>query len=351
MQDKQQDKQQDKRLGPVILDIAGHELQAEEKDILTHPKVGGLILFSRNYESTNQLFDLIRTIREVRRDLIVCVDHEGGRVQRFREGFTVLPTVQNLSLLFDISSDDAKHCATELGWLMSFELLSYDIDLSFAPVLDLDDNVSDIIGDRSFSADPNIAIELASAFIDGMHDAGMAATGKHFPGHGGVKADSHLELPVDPRSFDKLQAHDLKPFVTLHDKLDAVMSAHIAFPQVDSQLVSYSSFWLQEYLRNTVGYKGVIFSDDLSMEGAAGSGSYSQRAQEALLAGCDSVLVCNNPSGAIEVIQALEKERRFDKPTGLEKLSKRLIWQRQDLDENVRRHEAIKIVEQLFALK
>lgn len=342
---------QDKPLGPVVLDIAGHELQVEEKDILRHPKVGGLILFSRNYESSDQLFDLIRSIREVRPELVICVDHEGGRVQRFRDQFTVLPAMQNLGLLYDQDPQQAKTFALEIGWLMAVELLSHDVDLSFAPVLDLDDDLSDVIGDRSFSPDPQITIELAAAFMDGMHDAGMATTGKHFPGHGGIKADSHLELPVDPRQMDALQGHDLLPFISLADKLDGIMSAHIVFPEIDARLVSYSPFWLQQYLRNTLNYKGLIFSDDLSMEGAAGSGNYSQRAKAALSAGCDVVLVCNKPDGAIEVIEELEKDSHFNKPSGLAHLSKRRQWQRQDIEKNIRRHDAIKIVEHVSTLK
>lgn len=295
-----------KTLGPVVLDIEGIELQAEEKEILGHPQVGGLILFTRNFEDSKQIAELVKSIRDVREELVICVDHEGGRVQRFRKDFTVLPAMQSLGMEHQEQSELAKNHATELGWLMASELLSHDIDLSFAPILDLDESFSDIIGDRAFSNDPDIATTLAEAFIDGMHEAGMAATGKHFPGHGGVKADSHLELPVDNRTLEVLEQRDIIPYTRLLDKLDAVMSAHIQFPEIDEALVSFSSFWIKHYLKKNMGYQGIVFSDDLTMEGAAGVGDYDARAKLALEAGCDVVLVCNNAAGAIRVIESLE---------------------------------------------
>ncbi len=311
-----------KKLGPVMLDIAGIELDAHEKEVLAHPKVGGLILFSRNFESSEQLSALVRCVREVKPNLVVSVDHEGGRVQRFREGFTVLPPMQSLISTYGEATPEAINDAKEIAWLMASELIAHDIDISFAPVLDLDDCVSDIIGDRSFSPDAGVATSLAEAFLDGMHEAGMATTGKHFPGHGGVKADSHLELPVDSRSMDELKAHDLVPFVQLKDKLDALMSAHIAFPNIDDALVSFSPYWLKDFLRTELGYQGLVFSDDLSMEGAAGAGSYSDRAYQALIAGCDVVLVCNKPEKAIEVIESLEGSEAIPTVCGLESMAK-----------------------------
>ncbi len=295
------------RSGPVILDIEGCELLQYEREILHHPQVGGLILFSRNFQSPEQLRNLVREIRQLRPNLLICVDHEGGRVQRFREGFTHLPPMQCLGQVYARSPQEGLAQARELGWLMAAELLDCDLDLSFAPVLDVDDHQSDIIGDRAFAADPEVVASLASAFIDGMHEAGMAATGKHFPGHGGVKADSHLELPVDPRDWQVLCARDLIPFKALSAKLDALMSAHIVFPQIDSELVSFSRHWLVQCAREQLGFKGLIFSDDLSMEGAAGAGAYAERAESALSAGCDVVLVCNRPAGTQEVIEHLER--------------------------------------------
>ncbi len=330
-----------------MLDIAGIELRQDEKEILLHPQVGGLILFSRNFESSEQLDGLVRTVREVRPNIIVSVDHEGGRVQRFREGFSVLPPMQVVANNFQSFPEEAKSNAQELAWLMASELIAHGIDISFAPVLDLDDAHSVIIGDRSFSPDPDTACILAEAFIDGMHDAGMATTGKHFPGHGGVKADSHLELPVDTRSLEELEEHDLIPFTRLKNKLDALMSAHIAFPNIDSELVSYSSFWLKDILREKLGYEGLVFSDDLSMEGAAGVGGYADRAKLALNAGCDVVLVCNNASGAIEVIEELEKDSLLPSLCGLEALAKKSNESLKALKKSSRWKNAQAIVEKL----
>lgn len=311
-------------LGPVVLDISGVELRPDEKEMLCHPQVGGLILFSRNFEHSQQLRDLMRCVREVRKDLVVCVDHEGGRVQRFRQDFTVLPPMQALGNAYSNDPQVALLQARELGWLMAVELLVHDIDLSFAPILDLDESFSTIIGDRAFAADPEVAISLAGAFMDGMHEAGMVTTGKHFPGHGGVRADSHLELPVDERPLQALEQRDLLPYVRLLDKLDAVMSAHIKFPAVDDALVSFSSFWIRDYLKGTLGFNGIVFSDDLSMEGAAGAGSYQDRAQSALSAGCDVVLVCNRPKDAIAVIEDLERRSLAPPERSLSRLSRRL---------------------------
>ncbi len=336
-----------RKLGPVMLDVAGIELQSHEKEILAHPQVGGLILFSRNFESSEQLSALVRCVREVRPNLVVSVDHEGGRVQRFREGFTVLPPMQSLINVYGEATPDAKNDAKEIAWLMASELIAHDIDISFAPVLDLDDCVSDIIGDRSFSPDAGVATMLAEAFLDGMHDAGMATTGKHFPGHGGVKADSHLELPVDSRSMAELKAHDLVPFIQLKDKLDALMSAHIAFPNIDDALVSFSPFWLKDFLRTELGYQGLVFSDDLSMEGAAGAGSYTDRAYQALSAGCDVVLVCNEPDKAIEVIESLEGSDSIPTVCGLETMTKRETGTLEMLKSADRWQRAYTIIERL----
>lgn len=299
-----------KSLGPVVLDIGGVELKQEDKELLSHPQVGGIILFSRNYESTAQLQDLVASIRDVRPELIIAVDHEGGRVQRFRDGFTRIPPMQCLGAVFQEKASRGIALAQDIGWLLSAELLRFDIDISFAPVLDVDDSFSDIIGDRSFSSDPNTVVTLCQSFIAGMHEAGMAVTGKHFPGHGGVKQDSHLELPQDTRSMDQLHQRDLLPFVQLLDSLDALMPAHIVFPQIDSLPVGFSEYWLKKQLREQLGYKGLIFSDDLTMEGAASIGSFEDRAELALQAGCDSVLVCNHRPGAEQVVEFLERQQK-----------------------------------------
>jgi len=292
-------------LGPVILDITGTELQAEEAEILQHPQVGGLIFFRRNFESPEQLACLVTQIRAVRPDILIAVDQEGGRVQRFKSGFTRLPALQNIGNLYLQSPELGLAAAIDAGWLMASEMLACGLDISFAPVLDADDSFSAVIGDRSFSADFTIVTLLAQAYIEGMTQAGMGATLKHFPGHGAVEADSHLELPVDERNFDEVWQSDMAPFRSLLAHAAGVMPAHIVFSEIDPNPVGFSSFWLQKVLRQQLHFSGVIFSDDLSMEGAAMVGSHCDRAEAALAAGCDAVLICNQPRRAVEVIDRL----------------------------------------------
>lgn len=293
--------------GALMLDIQGLSLSKAEADQLKAPEVGGLILFSRNYQSPAQLRSLMDSIRDLRPDLLVAVDQEGGRVQRFREGFTRIPPMAVLGENWLQDPQRAIAQAHELGWLLASELREYDIDISFAPVLDLNYGVSAVIGDRAFSQEPDAVIELAGALMSGMHEAGMAATGKHFPGHGFVQVDSHLGLPVDTRSLIEIEAQDIKPFAALIKRgLDAVMPAHIQFSQICSQPAGFSEYWLQSQLRELLHFDGVIFSDDLSMEGAAATGSYGERAEAALKAGCDMVLVCNQPEAATEVLAYLK---------------------------------------------
>jgi beta-N-acetylhexosaminidase len=335
-------------LGPVILDIAGVELNQEDKELLKHPQVGGLILFTRNYECPKQLSELVGSIRAHRSELVICVDHEGGRVQRFREGFTVLPAMQKLGEAYCEQPERIKGLARDLGWLMASELVAFDIDFSFAPVLDIDDCVSDIIGDRSFSNDPGAAIVLIEGFIDGMLEAGMAATGKHFPGHGGIKGDSHLELPIDRRTLRELEERDILPFKQLADKLGGVMPAHIVFPEVDSLPVGFSTYWLKHYLRSTLKFKGVIFSDDLSMEGAAGVGGFADRAHLAMEAGCDSVLVCNHRKGAALVVECLEARGVDERVAALESMKKKSTCNNQQLRKDSRWLETVEAIQRLF---
>ncbi len=293
--------------GPVLADLEGSELTSLDRDLLDHPKLGGITLFSRNYRSANQLEDLVAAVRERRPSLLIAVDHEGGRVQRFREGFTRLPCMQVLGQLVAREGEQALSLVRDCGWLMASELIAFDIDHSYAPVLDLDTDRSKVIGDRAFADDPDVVIALASAFIDGMQSAGMQACGKHFPGHGGVVEDSHLELPEDQRSLDEVLQRDALPFGALSGKLGAVMTAHIRFPNVDSHVVSFSSRWIREVLRERLGFEGLVLSDDLSMKGALGLGDYGVTARTALAAGCDAVLICNQPLHALAMLNALDK--------------------------------------------
>ena len=292
--------------GRLMLDLAGTELTAEEQQILQSPQVGGVILFARNIQSREQVTALNAQIRQASANLLIAVDQEGGRVQRLRDGFTPLPPMQLLADSVVQNPEVGVQLVRDTGWLMASEVLACGFDISFAPVLDVDRDTSSIIGDRAFSDQPEMVITLAQAFIEGMNEAGMAATGKHFPGHGGIVADSHLEAPVDHRSWQQLLDHDLKPFVALSKQLAGVMPAHITFPAVDPDSVGFSGFWLQQVLRQQLSFDGVIFSDDLSMKGADVAGGYIDKAQLALNAGCDMILVCDCPEGAREVLQMME---------------------------------------------
>ena len=294
-------------LGPLMADIDGLELTDEDRALLLHPAVGGMILFARNYASTEQLAALIDEIHRLRDPhLLVAVDQEGGRVQRFKDEFTHLPPLACLGRIYGTDKARARHLARTSGWLMAAELRAVGVDLSFAPVLDLDFGVSSIIGNRALHKRPEVVAELAQAYQAGMHDAGMAATGKHFPGHGAVAADSHVALPVDERSYDDLAQWDMVPFRRMIDAgLAAIMMAHVVYPQVDKTPASFSGYWIKAVLREQLNFSGLIFSDDLSMEGAACMGDHVTRAQTSLQAGCDMVLVCNNREQAGYVAEAL----------------------------------------------
>lgn len=294
-------------LGPLMLDVAGTELDAADRELLRHPAVGGVILFTRNYASPEQVRALVGEIHALREpQLLVAVDQEGGRVQRFRDGFTRLPPLACLGRIYDTDRARAKHLARVTGWLMASELRAVGVDLSFAPVLDLDYGVSTVIGNRALHRRPEVVAELAVAYQGGMHEAGMAATGKHFPGHGAVAADSHTDLPVDNRRFVDIEQWDLVPFRRLIDAgLAAVMMAHVIYDQVDVQPAGYSRVWIHDILRRRLGFQGLVFSDDLSMAGACLAGNPADRAHAALAAGCDMVLVCNDRPGAEQVAGAL----------------------------------------------
>lgn len=295
------------RVGPIMLDVAAYELDAVEKEILQHPHVGGVILFTRNYFDQQQLCELVKQIRYfARNDVLIAVDHEGGRVQRFREGFSAIPAMGKFAK--ESQNITPKMCeqADTLGWLMAAEVLACDIDISFAPVLDIH-GISDVIGDRSFHADPKPIVKLAGSFMQGMHRAGMKTTGKHFPGHGNVKEDSHIAMPIDRRAKQDIFDLDMAIFSQLHQQglLDAVMPAHVIYPDVDDLPAGFSSVWIQKILRQQMDFNGVAFTDDLSMQGAVHLGSFVERAEAAFEAGCDMALVCNHPDAAVEVLDGL----------------------------------------------
>lgn len=292
--------------GRLMLDLEGQQLSAEERQLLQRSPVGGVILFSRNIVDQQQVAELASEIRALRPELLLAVDQEGGRVQRLKEGFTRLPAMRQLGYLYDLNAAAALDASRLIGQLMAAEVLDAGLDFSFAPVLDLDYGSSQVIGDRAFAADTGTLIRLAAAFIDGMQRAGMAATGKHYPGHGHVSGDSHTCLPVDERSMTELRATCLKPFVALADKLQGIMPAHVIYTALDNRPAGFSRPWL-DLLRQELRFTGMIFSDDLAMAGAVEAGSFAQRAESALAAGCDQVLVCNDPAGARDVLTWMEK--------------------------------------------
>ena len=294
-------------MSKLMLDLQGLSLTPAEEQLLLRPAVGGVILFSRNIQDAAQVAALSAEIRSIRPDLLLAVDQEGGRVQRLKQGFTRLPPLRELGRLYELNQAAALDTARLIGQLMAAEVIQVGLDISFAPVLDVDYQRSEVIGDRAFASDINTLIALAQSFIKGMQLAGMAVTGKHFPGHGYVAGDSHTCIPVDERSLEAIQASCLKPFVALASQLQGIMPAHIIYTSVDPQPAGFSKVWLK-MLRKELNFTGMVFSDDLAMEGASQAGSFPQRAAAALEAGCDQVLVCNNPTAALEVLDWLETQ-------------------------------------------
>ncbi len=295
-------------LGPLMIDIGGLELDSEDREVLRHPLVGGVILFSRNFESPEQLSRLVTEIHDLRTPpLLVATDQEGGRVQRFTSGFTELPAAQQIGRRYDVDPRQAERLARHCGWLMAAELRAVGVDFSFAPVIDLDWGMSEVVGDRAFHRDPQVVGALANAFMVGMRKAGMVATGKHFPGHGAVAADSHEELPIDRRAYADI-AEDMQPYERLVAAgLPGVMAGHVLYPEIDDLPATFSRHWLQEELRERLDFRGVIFSDDLNMAAAAEQGSMSDRCAASLEAGCDMVLICNNRVGVMEVLDTMNE--------------------------------------------
>ena len=295
---------------PVVLDVAGTTLNPADRRRIKHPLTGGLVLFARNFENRLQLTQLTAAIKKLRPDVLICVDHEGGRVQRFRtDGFTALPAMRVLGEMWMHDPLTATDAATALGYVLAAELRACGVDYSFAPVLDLDHGGSTIIGERALHRDPRVATMLAKGVMHGFLRAGMGNCGKHFPGHGFVKADSHVAVPVDKRSLKAILADDAKPYEWLSTSLSGVMPAHVVYPKVDSHPAGFSERWLKEILRGQLGFTGAIFSDDLSMEGArhleGGQLSYTEAATLALHAGCDMVLLCNQSIGQGEAVDEL----------------------------------------------
>ena len=304
-----------------MLDVEGLALTPADRDLLREPAVGGVILFTRNYESPAQLADLVAAIRAVRiPPLLVAVDHEGGRVQRFCDGFTLIPSMRRIGRQFDSDPDTARSLAKMTGWVAASELRAMGIDLAFAPCVDLDWGISEIIGDRAFHRKPDVVADLASAYVRGMREGGMAAVAKHFPGHGAVVADSHEQLPVDRRGFGEL-LDDMRPYEKLigRRQVAAIMLAHIVFTEMDDIPASLSPYWIQSQLRGQLGFDGAVFCDDLSMKATRAYGSMPERARRALDAGCDMVLVCNDRPVARSTVETL---RNFSNPLSLVRLAR-----------------------------
>jgi len=307
----------------VVVDVLGATLTEEDRSRIRHPAAGAVILFARNYENPEQLAQLTAEIERQREPALpICVDHEGGRVQRFREGFTAIPPMRLLGKLWDRDRDAAKEAAASIGYIIAAELGAHGVDFSFAPVLDLDYGGSSVIGDRALHFDPIAVGALGACLVRGLAQGGVAAVAKHFPGHGYAEADSHVAVPRDERTFKEIARKDVAPYKQVIEAgLAAVMPAHVIYSEVDSQPAGYSRRWLEEVLRKQLGFQGLVFSDDLSMEGAAVAGGPPERSRAALAAGCDMVLLCNNPAGLDELLESL-KDVQLAKPERLERMKK-----------------------------
>jgi len=304
-----------------MLDFEGVALTPADRDVLREPAVGGVILFTRNYESPQQIADLVAEIQALRSPpLLIAVDHEGGRVQRFRDGFSVIPAMRRIGHEYEEDPDEALRLARLAGWLIAAELRAAGIDLCLAPCVDLDWGVSEIIGDRAFHSSPDVVGELAGEFARGLRSAGMAAVLKHFPGHGAVVADSHLQLPVDRREYGDI-LDDMRPYDRLigNGLAAGVMLAHVVYREMDDMPAGFSSFWIERELRGRLGFGGAVFCDDLSMKATSAYGSMQRRAKRALDAGCDMVLVCNDRRAAEQAVQALND---YTSPLSLVRLAR-----------------------------
>jgi len=291
----------------LMVDIEGPSLSSDDIELIKSPYVGGLILFDRNFIDKDQLIDLCFEIKSKKPEIIIAVDQEGGRVQRLKKGFSLIPPMQKLGDLVLHERELGLDLCKETGWLVASELIACGVDLTFSPVLDLDQNSSSVIGDRAFSDQIDVVIDCARAFIFGMHEAGMASIGKHFPGHGSISEDSHVEKPIDKRILNEIENKDLIPFKELINDLDGIMTAHILFPEVDKNVTTFSKIWLSEILKEKMNFKGMIFSDDLNMEGANEGKSFYLKAEKAINAGCEMILVCNNRNGVLDASRYFEE--------------------------------------------
>ena len=291
----------------LMVDIEGPSLSSDDIELIKSPYVGGLILFDRNFIDKDQLIDLCFEIKSKKPEIIIAVDQEGGRVQRLKKGFSLIPPMQKLGDLVLHERELGLDLCKETGWLVASELIACGVDLTFSPVLDLDQNSSSVIGDRAFSDQIDVVIDCARAFIFGMHEAGMASVGKHFPGHGSISEDSHVEKPIDKRILNEIENKDLIPFKELINDLDGIMTAHILFPEVDTNVTTFSKIWLSEILKEKMNFKGMIFSDDLNMEGANEGKSFYLKAEKAINAGCEMILVCNNRNGVLDASRYFEE--------------------------------------------
>ncbi|MDQ3260954.1 MAG: beta-N-acetylhexosaminidase [Pseudomonadota bacterium] len=323
-------------MGPVMVDVEGLELNEEDRERLRHPLVGGVILFARNYASSEQLRQLTKAIRALKNpELLIAVDHEGGRVQRFRDGFTAIPPMRAFGRLWDRDPARATELIKQTGYVIGAELLAHGVDFSFAPVMDLDHGESSVIGDRSFHRDPAIVTSLARELIGGFAEAGMGWVGKHFPGHGYVRADSHHEVPIDPRPYTIIERDDLVPFRDLARLgMGGMMPAHVIYPDVDALPAGFSPIWLKTVLRESLGFDGVIFSDDLSMKAATTAGGVAERAATAIDAGCDMVLLCNDGPQADELLTGLSAQQRTYPAARIDSMRSPTEWRTMALNDD-----------------
>jgi len=333
--------------GPVVLDPAGPALAEDDRRRLQHPAAGGVILFAHNFQNPQQLYDLTNEIRGLRTpELFICVDHEGGRIQRYREGFTALPTMRALGVQWDRDRDAALRAAHAVGYVAAAELAAHGVDFSFAPVLDLDYGTSAVIGDRALHYDPNAVGVLGSELVKGFAAGGMAAVGKHFPGHGFAAVDSHVGVPRDEREPATILNKDVAPYrAAIAAGLAAVMPAHVIYPKADAEPAGYSRYWLQDVLRGKLGFDGLIFSDDLGMEGASTAGGIQERARAALAAGCDMVLLCQDPEGQERLLASLS-DAPLARPARLERMHRQ---GGRDLRKSVAYREAQAALERIAA--